>query len=139
MGKVLVTGGGGFLGGELIRQLLSQGESVRSFARGDYPELSELGVDVRRGDLQDLDAVREAVSGCEAVFHAAAKPPPWGKRSEYEAANVAGTRNVIDACIAEGSKYIIYTSTPSVVGGACLLYTSPSPRDATLSRMPSSA
>ena len=41
-----------------------------------------------------------------------------GKRSEYEAANVAGTRNVIDARIAEGSKYIIYTSTPSVVGGA---------------------
>ena len=118
MGTILVTGGGGFLGRELIRQLLKQGESVRSFARGDYPELHALGVDVRRGDLQDLEAVRAAVSGCEAVFHAAAKPPPWGRRSEYEAANVEGTRNVIEACVAAGCSYLVYTSTPSVVGGA---------------------
>ncbi|MEK9145760.1 MAG: NAD-dependent epimerase/dehydratase family protein, partial [Elusimicrobiota bacterium] len=48
--KVLVTGGGGFLGKALVRRLLERGESVRSFSRGDYPELTESGVEVRRGD-----------------------------------------------------------------------------------------
>lgn len=116
--KALVTGGGGFLGGEIVRQLLARGDHVRSFARGEYPELSGLGVEVVRGDLSDLDGLRAAVGGCDLVFHVAAKPPPWGSREDYESTNVLGTEHVVSACLAEGVRHLIYTSTPSVVGGA---------------------
>ena len=116
--KALVTGGGGFLGSEIVRQLLARGDAVRSFARGEYPALSALGVEVCRGDLGDLDRLRAAVRGCALVFHAAAKPPPWGSRADYESTNVRGTEHVISACLAEGVRHLVYTSTPSVVGGA---------------------
>jgi len=116
--KALVTGGGGFLGGEIVRQLLARGDVVRSFARGEYPELSALGVEVVRGDLGDLAGLRAAVHGCDLVFHVAAKPPPWGTRADYEATNIRGTEHVVAACLAEGVRHLVYTSTPSVVGGA---------------------
>jgi len=116
--KALVTGGGGFLGGVVVRQLLARGDSVRSFARGEYPDLSALGVEVLRGDLRALEDVRDAVRGCDLVFHVAAKPPPWGRREDYEAVNALGTQNVVAACLAEGVRHLVYTSTPSVVGGA---------------------
>ena len=52
------------------------------------------------------------------VFHVAAKPPPWGRREDYETINVQGTEHVVAACLDEGVGHLIYTSTPSVVGGA---------------------
>jgi len=59
--------------------------------------------------------VREACRGCDVVFHVAAKPPPWGKYSEYYRTNVTGTRNVIEACKAFGVPRLVFTSTPSVI------------------------
>ncbi len=117
--KILVTGGGGFLGKAITKRLLERGDNVRSFSRGDYPKLRALGVDVQRGDLADKKAVMMAVAGCDAVFHVAAKPGIWGKYSEYHATNVTGTENVIEACLKTGVSKLIYTSSPSVVfGGA---------------------
>jgi len=113
--KALVTGGGGFLGGAIVRALLRRGDEVRSFSRGDYPHLAELGVEQIRGDLQDSLAVAGAARGMDVVFHAAAKPPPWGPAAEYDAINVGGTQAVLDACRAAGVKALVYTSTPSVV------------------------
>jgi len=116
--NVLVTGGGGFLGGAIVGQLLARGDTVRSFARGDYPALEAQGVEVFRGDLRAKDEIRTAVRGCDVVFHVAAKPPPWGRRADYESVNVLGTENVVAACREEGVSHLIYTSTPSVIGGA---------------------
>ena len=113
--KILVTGGGGFLGKALVKRLLERGDRVRSFSRGDYPELRVLGIDVQRGDLADKNAVITAVKGCDAVFHVAAKPGIWGKYSEYHATNVTGTENVITACRQTGVSRLVYTSSPSVV------------------------
>ena len=113
--KVLVTGGGGFLGGALVDTLLQRGLQVRSFARGDYPALTAKGVQVFRGDLADGAAIQAATAGCSAVFHVAAKAGIWGKAAEFHAANVLGTQNVIDACRTHGIARLIYTSTPSVV------------------------
>ncbi len=114
---ILVTGGGGFLGGAIVRRLIEAGESVRSLARGDYPELAALGVDCVRGDLADLDDVRRAVNGCTLVYHVAAKPGVWGPYDEYYRPNTLGTLNVIEACREAGVGRLVYTSTPSVVHG----------------------
>lgn len=112
---ILITGGGGFLGKALAKALLARGEEVRSFSRGDYPELRQLGVEVMRGDVADPQAVRDAVAGCEAVCHVAAKAGIWGPYREYHQTNVVGTQNVIAACRAYGVKRLVYTSSPSVV------------------------
>ena len=112
--KILVTGGGGFLGQALCRGLVERGHEVLSFNRGDYPPLAALGVGQIRGDLADADAVRHAVAGVDAVFHNAAKAGAWGSYESYHRANVVGTDNVIAACRAEGIGRLVYTSTPSV-------------------------
>jgi len=111
---VLVTGGGGFLGGAIIRLLLDRGETVRSISRGTYPDLEEQGVQCFQGDLADLEAVLAAAEGCDLVFHVAAKAGVWGSYDDYFQANVIGTRNVIAACRAHGIKYLVHTSSPSV-------------------------
>ena len=116
--KVLVTGGGGFLGGAIVDQLLARGEAVRSFSRGQYPELAAKGVETVQGDLADPEAVRKAVAGCEVVFHTAAKPGMWGSYESYYRPNVLGTRNVIAACKTEGVPRLVHTSSPSVAHGA---------------------
>ncbi len=112
--RILVTGGGGFLGQALCRGLVARGHDVVSFNRGHYPELAALGVGQVRGDLADADAVGHAVAGVDAVFHNAAKAGAWGSYDSYFQANVVGTRNVIAACRAHGVGRLVYTSTPSV-------------------------
>ncbi|MBR9981795.1 MAG: NAD-dependent epimerase/dehydratase family protein [Desulfatitalea sp.] len=112
---LLVTGGGGFLGGAIVRQLVGNAERVRSFSRGRYPDLEALGVEQVQGDLADADAVKRACEGVEAVFHVAAKPGVWGPYETYHQANVTGTQNVIDACRQCGVRRLIHTSSPSVV------------------------
>lgn len=113
--KALVTGGGGFLGGAIIRLLRSRGDTVRSLARGEYPELRDLGVESVRGDVADAGVVRRAAQGCDVVFHVAAKAGVWGAYEDYFRANVEGTRNVLEACRAQAVRRFIYTSSPSVV------------------------
>ena len=111
----LVTGGGGFLGGVLVRRLLARGDEVRSYSRGAYPELAFRGVKVFQGDLADPDTLTAAVTGCDVVFHVAAKAGIWGPYREYYQANVVGTQNVLAACRQAGVRRLVYTSSPSVV------------------------
>jgi len=112
--KILVTGGGGFLGQALCRGLCARGHEVVSFNRGRYAELDALGVQQLQGDLASADAVQAAAKDCDAVFHNAAKAGAWGAYASYHAANVVGTRNVLDACRAHGITRLVYTSSPSV-------------------------
>jgi nucleoside-diphosphate-sugar epimerase len=111
----LVTGGGGFLGGAVVRRLVDRGDAVRSLARGDYPALRELGVEIIRGDLADRETVLRAIEGCDLVFHVAAKAGVWGPSKEYYRVNVEGTRHILDACRAAGVRRLVSTSSPSVV------------------------
>lgn len=113
--SILVTGGGGFLGGAIVRLLVASGERVRVLGRNRYPHLEAIGVECVTGDIADRAAVARAADGVSAVFHVAAKAGVWGRRDEYFAVNVTGTRNVIDACRSKGVPVLIHTSTPSVV------------------------
>ena len=112
--KVLVTGGGGFLGQALCRGLVARGHDVTSFQRSHSPALDAMGVRQLRGDLADAAAVLEAARGCDAVFHNAARAGAWGSHDSYYRANVLGTRHVLAACRAHGIATLVYTSTPSV-------------------------
>lgn len=115
--KALVTGGGGFLGMAIVHQLLDRGDDVRSLARGDYPELRELGVETLRGDIADARVVADAVEGCDLVFHVAAKAGVWGPYQDFYRPNVMGTENILDACRIHKVPRLVYTSSPSVVYG----------------------
>lgn len=115
--RVLVTGGGGFLGGVVARALTARGDDVVSLARGDYPRLREQGIETVRGDLGELPDVLRASEGCDAVVHVAAKAGIWGTAESFTRSNVLGTRNVLAACRAQGIRRLVHTSTPSVVHG----------------------
>jgi nucleoside-diphosphate-sugar epimerase len=113
--RALVTGGGGFLGGAIVRLLRQRGIAVTSFSRGRYPALHALDVRQVQGDLADAEAVSNAASGCEVVFHVAAKAGIGGRYLDYHRANVVGTDNVLAACRRHGIGRLVYTSSPSVV------------------------
>lgn len=113
--KALVTGGGGFLGGVIVRMLREQGHRVRSFSRGAYPALASQGVEQFRGDLADRERLLRAAEGCDIIFHVAAKAGIWGSYEEFHRANLTGTENVVAACRAQGITRLVYTGSPSVV------------------------
>jgi nucleoside-diphosphate-sugar epimerase len=115
--KVLVTGGGGFLGGAVVCQLLARGTEVRSFARGDYPKLREQGVDVHQGDLANKEEVFSAVEGVDAIIHVAARAGVWGTWKQFWSPNVLGTKHIIEGARHHGIRRLVYTSSPSVVHG----------------------
>ena len=113
--RVLVTGGGGFLGRAIVERCLARGWNVRVTGRTVHADLTTRGVEFFAGEISDYQHIRQAARGCEAIFHVAAKAGVWGPRAEYERINVGGTQSVIDACKAEGVPYLVHTSTPSVV------------------------
>jgi nucleoside-diphosphate-sugar epimerase len=115
--RSLVTGGGGFLGGAIVRRLMDRGDSVRTLQRGFYPELDSLGVECIRGDIADAEIVDRAVVGCDRVFHVAAKVEMWGPREPFRMANVVGTENILNTMRRHGVGKLIFTSSPSVVHG----------------------
>lgn len=114
--KVLVTGGSGFLGAAIVRRLVERGDEVGTLSRGAHAVPA--GVDARRGEISDAGVVDEAVRGCDAVVHTAAKVGGWGRAVDFHRTNVVGTRHVVDACLRHGVRRLVYTSSPSVVSSA---------------------
>lgn len=113
--KILVTGGGGFLGQAIVRQLSDQGHDVTSFSRSHHPQLAAAKVKQIYGDLTNAGSVKDAVRGMDVVFHVAAKAGVWGAFDDYSRVNVTGTNHVITACKSCLVPTLIYTSSPSVV------------------------
>ena len=114
-GTFLITGGAGFLGINLIRQLLGLGRSVRSMdiAAFDYPEKSR--VDVMQSDIRDPDAVQRAMMGIDVVVHCAAALP-LSSRADIESTDVGGTRLLLDGARRNGISRFVYISSTSVYG-----------------------
>lgn len=113
--KALVTGGGGFLGGSIVRMLIERGDQVVSYSRSSYPALADLGVQQVSGDIADEAALTEASKGCDIIFHVAAKAGIWGDYDDYYRANVTGTAATLAACRANGITRLVATGSPSVV------------------------
>ncbi len=113
--KVLVTGGGGFLGSAICRLLRERGDAVISVGRRRHAALDALGVQQAQVDIRAPDPLLEVSRGVDAVIHAAARAGAWGSWDDYHSANVVGTGHVIEACRRNGIPRLVYTSTPSVV------------------------
>ena len=112
--RVLVTGGGGFLGSRIVRQLLDRGHDVVIAARSDYPQVRAWGVEQVQGDLAEDGVAMRATARCDAVVHTAAKAGVWGDRDDYHRSNVVATARILEACRENGIDALVYTSTPSV-------------------------
>ena len=112
--KVLVTGGGGFLGSAICRQLLARGDDVIAYQRSASEELEKLGVRIIQGSITDAELLNAALKGVDAVIHTAAKAGIWGPYDDYFRPNVLGTENVLAACRKNGIRKLVFTSSPSV-------------------------
>jgi dihydroflavonol-4-reductase len=115
---ILVTGATGFLGHNLVPLLVQRRRCVRALVRrtSDYGFLRECNVELAFGDTRDPEAVIAAVSGCDAIIHAAGKFRFWGKYEEFYGINVQGTQNVLEAARRAGVQRFIHISTIAVVG-----------------------
>lgn len=113
--KVLVTGGGGFLGRYIVEQLLDRGDSVSVFSRGNYPDLATKGVTIIKGGIHDYESIKSACANINLVFHVAALTGMWGSWKKFYQTNVLGTENVIKSCLTQGVEKLVYTSSPSVI------------------------
>ena len=117
--KAFVTGGTGFIGRHLVRQLSERGYDVCALARseGSATLLESLGATAVAGDITDVESMRQGMAGSDVVFHLAAwyklGSPDWMKA---EAINVGGTRKVLRLAQELGVPKIIYTSTLAVFG-----------------------
>jgi nucleoside-diphosphate-sugar epimerase len=131
--RVLVTGASGMLGGAVARHLAQRGDDVVLMQRRP----SGLDLPERLGDLRDPDAVRAAVRGMDGVIHLAAKVNVVGPWADYVAANVDGTRALIDAASAAGVRRFVQVSSPSVAhAGRSLVGAPAGPADPERARGP---
>lgn len=124
LGRVLVTGGAGFVGANLVTTLLDRGHWVRSFDRAPSLLPAHPQLEVLQGDITDADVCAAAVDGIDTIFHTAAIIELMGGASvtdEYRqrsfAVNVGGTENLLHAGQRAGVQRFVYTSSNSVVMG----------------------
>ena len=117
--RVLVTGGTGFLGKNVARRLAVAGHSLRLLARaGSRLEGLPTDAEIVRGDVADVESLRAAAKGCDAILHLAAMVKMWTTdRSVFDRVNVGGLRNVLEAAGEAGAR-VVYTSSFMALGPA---------------------
>ena len=116
--KVLITGGTGFIGGNLVRLLLNKGCSVRALVRrtSSLENLKGLDVELVYGDLRDLPSLKKTCQGCDQLYHVAASYQFWSEdRQEFYESNVGGTQNILTAARDTDISKIVYTSTVGTI------------------------
>ena len=117
MPSAFVTGGSGFIGGRLIRRLVSDGWVVKALARSDSSaaKVRDAGAEPVMGDLDDVAAMAAGGQGCEYAFHAAASLGSWGRREDFVRGNVTGTENVLRACREAGVRRFVHVGTEAAL------------------------
>lgn len=117
--KCFVTGASGFVGSNLVHELIARGHQVKALLRPKADERALAGATFERatGDVLDPAALRREMDGCDWCFHVAASYHLWLRdyKPMYEA-NVTGTRNVLEAAARAGCRRIVYTSTVGCIG-----------------------
>lgn len=118
MEKIFVTGGTGFIGSNLIRELVKQNYRVRALTRksSNLRFISGYDTEIVKGDLRNLREVENAMRGCDIVIHVAALARDWGRKRDFYDVNVGGTENVLKASKANNIKHLIHLSTNAVLG-----------------------
>ncbi len=117
--KALVTGGTGFVGSHIVRELGERGHTARVLHRSTskLDALTGLSYESAPGDILDESALEAACQGCDWVFHVAAVADYWrADKSKMFEANVEGTRRVLKAARAAGVKRVVFTSSAAAIG-----------------------
>jgi dihydroflavonol-4-reductase len=117
--QTLVTGASGFVGSAVARILVGAGFRVRALVRRGSPRFHLDGLDLEfvEGDLRDADSVRRAIAGARYVFHVAADYRLWARdHREIYAANVGGTRNIMQEALRAGVERVVHTSSVATLG-----------------------
>lgn len=121
MTKSLITGANGFVGSAVTRCLLDAGHEVRCLVRpgSDRRNLDQLPIEIAEGDLRSAPSLKQALAGCDNLFHVAADYRLWVPNPEtmYEI-NVKGTRDLILAAAEAGMKRMVYTSSVATLGAS---------------------
>lgn len=119
MSKILVTGANGFLGSNLTRELFRIGYDVKIMVRpsANLKAISDIPCEIFFGNIDNKQDVSQAVAGCSIVIHAASITEQWTiSFDEYEKINFTGTKNIVEACIAQKVDRLIYVSTANTMG-----------------------
>ena len=119
MKPILVTGGTGFVGANIVRELVALGAGVRVLARpgGDRRALDGVPVEIVEGDLLDRASLERAVTGADTLYHVAADYRLWARDpAELHRVNVGGTRAILEAAGEGGVRRVVYTSTVGALG-----------------------
>lgn len=118
--KIFITGATGYIGQRLALRLAQHGHKIIALVRNpekatsclDHPNIS-----LAKGDLLDINSLKSAIQGCEAVYHLAALASVWHKDPDaFRRLNVEGLKNILDCCIESGIADIVFTSSAGVVG-----------------------
>ena len=119
--RVLVTGGAGFIGSHLVRQLVAAHHSVRVLEKpgASVAHLPQDQIEIVFADIRDGAAVARATGDCDVVLHLAANPNLWARNpDDFEQINHQGTRHVLEAARSAGARRIVHVSTESILAAA---------------------
>lgn len=119
MATVFITGATGFIGGHMVRRLCAEGHRVKALVRPTtcYDTLKALPIECVIGDLSKVDVIRKSIEGCDIIYHAAADYRLWCRNpAEMYAANVDGTRNIMQIAADLRTPKVVYTSTVGTIG-----------------------
>ncbi len=118
--KIFITGGNGFIGSHVVRDLVARGDEVRCLVRetSNTERIDEYEYERFVGDVRDLESMRAGVKGCDAVIHLAS-PSSWNDIDSPHMADIVegGTQNVLDAAYDEGNIRVVYCSSVIAING----------------------
>ena len=116
---VLVTGANGFMGSNVVRELIKDGADVRVTIRkdSDTRNIDDLDVETVFCDIRDKESVKSALKGCDTLYHTAAYFAHWvADKKLFYNINVEGTKNLLEEALFQGLEKVVYTSTSNTIG-----------------------
>lgn len=119
--KIFMTGASGFIGSHLLQKLLEDGHTVNALYRTLPSHNIPGNLHCFKGDVQNIQSVKEAMNGCQVVYHTAALAKMWTTNKEdFYTANVQGTADVLEAALQCNIKKVVFTSSCGVIGPSLL-------------------